>query len=127
MLQRTAKVRSISRKSRQVTVLALTALQLAYTALAASQRLGIMTTYSVSSSPGSHGRARAGYHPYGGDVNDPTYPGPGVRPYGWLRNFQIYLAKSKLPKSLSENEYIDHASDVGDGFSTILLSPRLHP
>ena len=114
MLQQTAKRRPISRRTRSVTRLLVTALLAAYFSLAALQVSHLAMSYKVSNNDGSRDRGRAGSKRYGVDVNDPTYPGPGVRTYGWLRNFQLYLSDSKLPKALAENENIDHASDVMD-------------
>ena len=114
MLQQTAKERAISQGTSLPTRLLVTALLTAYFSLAALQVSHLAMSYKVSNNDGSRDRGRAGSKRYGVDVNDPTYPGPGVRTYGWLRNFQLYLSDSKLPKALADNENIDHASDVMD-------------
>ena len=114
MLQQTAKERAISKRTSLPTGLLVTALLAAYLSLAALQVSRFTIMYKVNNTSGYRDQGRAGSKRYGIDVNDPTYPGPGVRTYGWLRNFQLYLSDSKLPKALAENKNIDHASDVLD-------------
>ena len=90
MLQQTAKRRPISRQTRSGARLLVTALLAAYLSLASLQVSRFAIMYKVNNNSGYRDHGRAGSKRYGIDVNDPTYPGPGVRTYGWLRNFQLY-------------------------------------
>ena len=82
MLQQTAKEKPISQRTSLVTRLLVTVLLAAYFSLAALQVSHLAMSYKVSNNDGSRDRGRAGSKRYGIDVNDPTYPGPGVRTAG---------------------------------------------
>jgi hypothetical protein len=46
------------------------------------------------------------------NVNDPTYPGPTGRMFIFKKNITLYLATTRLPKSVYD--HVDFASDVFD-------------
>ena len=81
MLQQTAKRRPISRQTRSVTRLLVTALLAAYFSLAALQVSHLAMSYKVTNNSGYRDHGRAGSKRFGVDVNAPPrpFPGPGVR------------------------------------------------